>query len=336
MKMWVSSLPFQLSRPFVSHKGITDARVEHVLVCIEYNQHKGYGVAVPAREFGTTLESLKEECQSAIRILEQFNNPFELEHILMCCRSLRPSALSAIDMALHDLFGIIIGLPLYQYFGLEGLPIPPCATSLGLMSVDETLEKLKEYKDRPILKIKMGQPDEKRIDLIRQHYQGRLWVDGNGAWTIEQALQVTKNFERYDIELIEQPIPKGARNDLRRIKEATDILIIADEDCVDVSDILKLEGCVDGVNIKLLKSGGLSGAKQMIVVAKALGMKVMLGCKVESALGVTAMSHLSALADFLDLDGHLDNVKDLFIGTKVDNGIIRIPSDPGLGCLYVE
>jgi len=335
MKLSVKLLPFQLSKPFVSHKGVTAAEGRHVLLQIDYQQHQGYGVAVPAKEYGTTVETLKKEADIAAVILEKFSNPFEVVNILIQCHSLSSATLSAVDMALHDLIGKVVNLPLNRYFGLDSLLQPACSTSLGLMSDAETVEKVMQFQQKPILKLKMSQPDEHRVKLIRQHYQGKLWIDGNGAWSVEQALQVVRNFIHYDIELIEQPLAKGTYKELKKIKEATNILIIADEDCVSLTDVMRLHGYVDGVNIKLLKSGGLSNAKKMIETAKALDMKVMLGCKVESALGVTAMSHLAGLADFLDLDGHLDNIKDPFSGLKVTDGVIHIPDLPGIGCQII-
>lgn len=334
MKLSVKPITIRLSKPFVSYKGIVTA-VTQVLVQISDESHQGYGIAIPAREYSTTVDNLTAECLSVATILKKFNNPFELQCILSQCMFLHPAALSAIDMALHDLLGKALNLPLHRYFGLLGFPIPYCSTSLGLMSPQETIHELNQYQQRPILKIKMSAPDEERLQLIRQHYQGRLWIDANGAWSIEQALQAVQCFQAYNIELIEQPIAKGQYKKLQQIQDSTNILIIADEDCMNLSDVVKLQGVVSGINVKLLKSGGLNEAKKIIEVAKTFDMKIMLGCKIESVLGVTAMSHLAGLADFLDLDGHLNNLFDPFSGIQIDHGNMLFSELSGIGCQLI-
>ncbi|MHA2900600.1 dipeptide epimerase [Enterobacter sp. AD2-3] len=322
-----------LREPFVSHKSVTDSGIEHVIVRLKWKNYEGVGVAVPAKEYGETAETIS-------MVLEQYrpglqhSTPFERITVLENLQTLlpgHPAALSAIDIALHDLLGKRLEQPIHRLLGLAGKALPPTAISLGLMSNENTVSSLEKLCDWPVIKLKMSRPDESRLKLVREHYRGRIWIDGNGAWNLKEAMKTLDRFERYGVELIEQPIAAGFPEHLKFLRERTSLQVIADEDCHSCKDIRRLSDCVDGVNIKLLKCGGLSNATKMITLAHDVGMSVMLGCKTESSIGITAMAQIGGLADYLDLDGHLDIENDIFEGLKIVKGELQLPCAPGLG-----
>lgn len=314
MHLQVDELNFTLSEPLVTHKGVTDTMVKHVLVKLSCEDFIGYGVAVPAKEYGDTFASLTDEIQRVESIFLKYSSPFEYYFILDELRSqLKPAALSSIDMALHDLLSKKLKIPLSRLWGLQGRKIPDCARSLGIVPLKELAQKLSSLQDIPILKIKMSTFDEERLALIRKNYQGRIWVDANGAWSAGQIVEIFSRLEKYKVELVEQPLAKGELKQMSKFFKSSKIVVIADESCRTIDDIPLLVNCVDGINIKLLKCGGLLNAKNMIDFAKQRGLKIMLGCKTESMLSVSAMSNLAGMADYLDLDGHMQNVEDPFL-----------------------
>jgi L-alanine-DL-glutamate epimerase-like enolase superfamily enzyme len=332
MKLAFDAMPLALSEPFVSHKGPT-ASVRHVLVTLAWDGRVGHGVAVPAKEYGTTDGTVRAALAEYARIVAE-HTPTQLELVLRRLHAAVPgqaAALAAVDLALHDLLGQIAGLPLHRLLGLDGLPLPVTALSLGLMSAEASADRARALAAWPILKLKMSTPDPALVAAVRAVYPGRLWIDGNGAWTPKQAVAAALAFAPHDVELLEQPIAPGALDALRFVRERAPMRIIADEDCVSPADVPRLAGCADGINIKLLKCGGLRRALEMITLARRAGLQVMLGCKTESVLGTTAIAHLGGLADFLDVDGHLDIVDDPFDGMSVDHGRITLPTRPGLG-----
>jgi L-alanine-DL-glutamate epimerase-like enolase superfamily enzyme len=332
LRLTFEPLVLGLSEPFVSHKGAT-ASLRHVLVTLAWQGRVGRGVAVPAKEYGSTDGTIRAALVDYARIVSE-HTPHQLELVLRRLAAAVPgqgSALAAVDVALHDLLAQIAGVPLYKLLGLDGLALPVTALSLGLDTPTVTAERARALAAWPILKLKMSTPDVELVRRVREVYPGRLWIDGNGAWEPKQAVTAALAFAREDVELLEQPVPPGSPAALRFVRERAPMRIIADEDCVTPADIPRLAGCADGINIKLLKCGGLRRAVEMITLARGAGLQVMLGCKTESVLGTTAVAHLGGLADFLDVDGHLDVVDDPFAGITVEHGRVTLPTGPGLG-----
>ena len=331
-------LSLNLREPFVSNKGNT-VSARQVLVRLDWEGRTGLGTAVFAKEFGmneATVQAALEVCGGEIACA----SPFELERVLARLEDAapdQPTAVAAIDMALHDLLGKTAGLPLSHLLGLVGLPLPPTGLSLGALPEAEWIESARRRAAWPILKLKMTPAtDLHSVARLREVYTGRLWVDGNGSWDVEQAITAAETLYGYGVELLEQPIPAGRPEHLHAVRERAPLPIVADEDCRGPQDVLRLQGCADVLNIKLLKCGGLRRALEMIRLARRAGMKVMLGCKTESVLGITAMAQLGGLADYLDLDGHLDLLDDPFAGIEVDEGLVSLPDRPGIGITEVQ
>ena len=194
------------------------------------------------------------------------------------------------------------------------------------------LEKLAEFGNCKIIKVKLGTDhDIEIIENIRAHFTGIIRVDANEGWTAEEAVRILNEMERFDLELCEQPVPAGHPQQLRWIRERVNIPIVADEDAKDARDLLTLRDCVDGVNVKLVKTGGIRGAIDMMKTARALGLRVMIGCMLESSLLATAAAQLTPLADWADIDGPALLAEDPFVGVTYDHGRLVLPNAPGLG-----
>jgi L-alanine-DL-glutamate epimerase-like enolase superfamily enzyme len=243
------------------------------------------------------------------------------------------AAKAAIDIALMDWVGQKLGIPLYSYFGLDPKDTPLTTFSIGIDTPEITKQKTREAEPYPILKVKVGlATDEPTIEAVRSVTKKPIRVDANEGWKDrEEAVRKINWLEKQGIEFVEQPLAADRIEDTRWIRSRVHIPIIADEACQHASDIPKLRDAYDGVNIKLDKSGGILEAYRMIQIAKALGMKTMLGCMISSSVSVTAAAHLSPLVDFADLDGNLLIANDPFHGVRVEKGKLILPNRPGLG-----
>jgi len=240
---------------------------------------------------------------------------------------------AAVDIALMDWVGQKLGIPLYSYFGLDPRDTPLTTFSIGIDTPEITRQKTREADEFPILKVKVGlDTDEPTIEAVRSVTSKPLRVDANEGWKDkEEAVRKINWLATKGVEFIEQPMPAEMIEETAWVHERVHIPIIADEACQRASDIPKLKGAFDGVNVKLDKSGGMLEAYRMISIAKSLGMKTMLGCMVSSSCSVTAAAHLSPLVDYADLDGNLLIANDPFHGVRVEKGKLILPNGPGLG-----
>ena len=248
------------------------------------------------------------------------------------------AAKAALDIAVMDWVGKRLGIPVYQLLGLEPADAPMTTFSIGIDTPDVTRQKVREADAYPVLKIKVGlDTDEQTIEAVRSVTKKPLRVDANEGWKDkETALRKIKWLETQGVEFIEQPMPAAMFDEHRWLRERVDIPIIADESCLRPGDIPRLADAYDGVNVKLDKAGGILQGYRMIQIARALGMKTMLGCMVSSSVSVTAAAHLSPLVDFADLDGNLLIGNDPFSGVLVKDGKLVLPSAPGLGLTKVQ
>ena len=249
-----------------------------------------------------------------------------------------PSAKAAIEMALHDLCGKIAKLPLYKMLGLANLSQPVTDFTIGLASLELIEKKTREAlaAGHQALKIKQGTKDDRQIiETVRKVSPDiPLRVDANGAWTVKEAIAMSHFLARHNVQFIEQPLPKYASaSDFKLVRECSALPVFADESISKPSDIVRLAGAIDGIVVKLAKTGGILGALDVISTARAHGLKVMLGCMIESSLGITAAAHLAGLVDYLDLDGGLLLASDPYEGVKFEDGYLRLPELPGLGVI---
>ncbi len=241
-------------------------------------------------------------------------------------------AMCAVDLALHDWAGKHLGIPAYELLGLDPARALQTSFTIGIDDVNKMVSKAREALHMPILKVKLGGGNEVAVlDALRSVFRGVIRVDANEAWTPEEAVGHLRELKRYDLEFCEQPIPAGNPAGLRYVRENGGVPVMADEDCRTLEDLAALYGCVDAINIKLVKCGGMREAVRMIHAARAMNMKIMLGCMIESSVLCTAAAQLTPLVDYADLDGPLLITDDPYSGALYDGAQLRLPSAPGLG-----
>ena len=294
---------------------------------------EGLGEAAPVAYHGESAEGVMAALDRWRPLIEQFAEPAALHALL---RRLEGSAAAraAIDLALHDALGKRLGCSLADLLGLRGLPLPPTSFTIAITASAELPERVQAAASYPILKVKLGTArDVEIVRTIREHApEARIRVDANGGWNADQALAILPALAELGVELVEQPLAPGDRAGLERLRRAqVGLPIVADESVKSASDIVALTGLVDGVNIKLMKTGGIAGALAAIHTARACGLRVMIGCMIESSLGVSAAAHLLPLADWADLDGPLLIRADPYQGVVFDGANLRLPDGPGLG-----
>lgn len=334
MKLEWRKLHLKAANPFRTARAVRTERTT-LWVKVRHDGVEGWGEAVPMDTYGQTVESA-ERVLSSLGDLSGAS-PFEIEKITAdLCNAYdgQRATVCAIDAALHDWVGKKLGVPVHRLLGLSSGPLPKTSYSLGIEE-DESLliERVRAARDFPILKVKLGSDrDLDMLTVIRRHASDAvLRVDANMGWTPDQALDLLPRLAALGVELVEQPLPATDLKGLRRLKEAAILPIVADESCVRPRDVPRVAGCVDGINIKLSKCGGIRPALAMIRLARALGLRVMLGCMIESSLGISAALQLASLADWLDLDGHLLLAEDLFEGIGGARGALVLNDQPGLG-----
>jgi L-alanine-DL-glutamate epimerase-like enolase superfamily enzyme len=291
---------------------------------------EGIGEATPIERYGESVESVIAYFQAHPLACD---DPFRLESLLHA--EIPAAARAGLDLALHDLIGKELGKPLYALLGLDPSRAPLTSFTIGIADPQMMLRKVDEAAHYPILKVKLGagtlSEQVEIVAAIRGRYGGALRLDANEGWNVDEAITILRELQRYEIEFCEQPVAAGNPQWLRAIRDRVSIPIVADEDCLVASDLPPLYGCIDGVNVKLAKAGGIRGALAMIHTARAMGLKVMIGCMVESAIAATAAAHVSPLADWADLDGPLLISRDPFAGVRYEAGKVLIPDAPGLG-----
>ena len=244
---------------------------------------------------------------------------------------------AAIDIALMDWVGQKLGIPLYRYFGLDPRDTPVTTFSIGIDNPETTRQKVREADEFPVLKIKVGlDTDEATIAAVRSATNKPLRVDANEGWKDkEEAVRKINWLATQGVEFVEQPMPAHMLEEMHWVHSRVHIPLIADESCLHPGDVPKMVGAFDGINVKLDKTGGMLEAYREIQMAKALGLKTMLGCMISSSVTVTAAAHLSPLVDYADLDGNLLIANDPFSGVKVHRGKLILPDGPGLGLTRV-
>jgi L-alanine-DL-glutamate epimerase-like enolase superfamily enzyme len=269
--------------------------------------------------------------------LEQFADPFSLEDILAYVDSLSPgdsAAKAAVDIALHDLVGKLLGAPWYRIWGYNPAKAPSTTFTIGIDTPEVVKEKTLECADRfNILKVKVGTASDKEmINTIRSVTDLPIAVDANQGWTDRfQALDMIYWLRDNGIVMVEQPMSVSRIDDLAWLRERSPLPVYGDESVQGLDDVRRAVGVFDGINIKLMKCGGLRNAHKMVDLARGLGLKVMLGCMTETSCAVSAAAQLSPAVDFADLDGNLLISNDLFEGVGLQEGKLVLPDRPGIG-----
>ncbi|MHC4638276.1 MAG: dipeptide epimerase [Planctomycetota bacterium] len=308
---------------------------DNVFVRIERDGVVGLGEAAPNIRYGESAEKTLAVLHNARGLFESsdwfryVDMQKEWEVIIKEQRC----AGAALDMAVLDWVGRKLKAPFYRLLGLDERKTAVTSFSIGIDTPQIVKQKVREAVDFPILKIKVGRDnDEEILKAVRDVTDKPLYVDANEAWRDKRlALEKISRLQSLGVVLIEQPLPAEMIEETAWLRQRVHIPIIADEAVKRASDIPKLAGAYDGINIKLMKAGGIQEAIRMIHLARALGMKVMLGCMIESSLAITAAAHLTPLADYADLDGNLLISNDPFTGVSVEQGKMILNDRPGLG-----
>lgn len=307
-----------------------------VQVKLELDGIVGYGEASMPPYLGESIDSVTSFLSKLD--LSQFNDPFRIEDIHEYMDMVAPdnrAAKASVDIALHDLLGKIMGQPWYKIWGLNPDNAPDTSFTIGIDKADVVRKKVDEADPYNVLKVKMGLDNDKElVEIIREKTNRPICVDANQGWNDkEKALEMCYWLAERNCLFVEQPMPKEMIDETAWLRERSPLPIIADEFLQRLPDVRRAAQAYDGINIKLMKSTGLHEAYKMAVLAKALGMKVMLGCMTETSCAVTAAAQLAPMVDWADLDGNLLIANDIFDGIKIVNGKVTIPERPGIGVI---
>jgi L-alanine-DL-glutamate epimerase-like enolase superfamily enzyme len=305
-----------------------------MMVEVEQDGIIGYGEASMPPYLGESQETAKAFLSKVD--MEKYRDPFLLEDILKDIDGIapgNPAAKAAIDIALHDWLGKKMGRPWYQIWGLDPAKTPVTTFTIGIDTKEVVRQKTREAAEYKVLKVKLGRDnDREMIETIREVTDVPIRADANQGWKDrKQALEMLEWLAKKGVEFVEQPMPKEQVDDIAWLRERSPIPLIGDESVQRLADVRKAYGVFDGINIKLMKCTGMREAYKMILLARGLGMKVMLGCMTETSCGISAAAQLSPLVDYADLDGAVLIKNDLFDGASIINGKVTLTDRPGIG-----
>jgi L-alanine-DL-glutamate epimerase-like enolase superfamily enzyme len=324
-------VPFQISRAVRTEKRV-------VIVELEENGSVAYGEGSPDPFFKETSESIESEVRGALDLLP--DDPSDLATLKRSLDERFPhggAAACALDTLGHDRGAQAMGKPLRTFLGIASTDAPPTSFTIGIAEPAVMAERAAAAAARGfgVLKVKLGHGDDVAVlSAIRERFAGVIRVDPNAAWTPEEAPERIRRIVRFDIEFVEQPTPPADIDGLRRVRERSELPIVADEAAVRLADVDRLVGACDGINVKLQKSGGVAEAHAMILRAHEHGLKVMLGCRAaETSIAIAAAAHLAPTVEWADLDGNLLIVDDPFRAVPVREGRFVFSDRPGLGII---
>ena len=305
-----------------------------LIVELRQDGARGFGEAGENEYYRATADDMSAALDRVRPIVEdhRLDDPVDFWEEVRAELAECPFAQCALDVAACDLWGKLRGRPLWQLWGLGLQNLPPSDYTIGIDSVDVMVKKLQEFPGWPVYKIKLGTPrDLEIVGALREHTDAAFRVDANCAWTAEETIRNSVALQRLGVELIEQPLEAGDWRGMSRVYRESVLPVVADESCRVESDVDRAAECFHGINVKLVKCGGLTPARRMIARARQLGLKVMLGCMTESTVGISAIAQLLPLADSADLDGALLLARDIATGVTIDRGRMHYPEENGCG-----
>ena len=333
MKLILHRFQLELKHTFrISRRSFNS--LQNLVVEIHHEGISGYGEAThnPYYE-NTEIEKLIVKLESLRSVIENDipENPESFWEKMAPLLSDFPFALCALDVAMHDWFARKARKPLYKYWSLNLKNIPKTSFTLGIASPENMIQRMREM-PWDCYKIKLGTPDDiSLVETLRKHTQAKFRVDANCAWTVVETIEKSFPLKALGVEFIEQPLPADQWDDMEKVFQNSALPIIADESCLTEEDIKKCVGRFHGINIKVMKCGGLAPALKMIQKARSLNLKVMVGCMTESTVGISAIAHLLPLLDYADMDGPLFLKKDIAKGVKITRNGIIFPYEHGTG-----
>lgn len=340
MKLGWATFTVHPAAPFAIARSTTTAYERVWVRLTDDSGTEGWGEAAPNVFYGEDCGTVQAALRRLAGVAGAWESIASLEDAASFEDELRASvpgdasARAAVSAAAHDLVGKRRGIPLFELFGLAPMTAPPSSFTIAITHDEGALlRRVEEARRYPLLKIKLGSDrDEWIVRTVRRGAPDKiLRADANAAWDLPRAVAMSTFLADHGFELVEQPLAKDDLAGFRALREQSPIPVIADESCLTARDIPALDGAVHGINIKLSKCGGLAEARRMALDAAGRGMKVMLGCMIESSLGISAAAHLAPLVDYADLDGAALLQDDPFTGASIEDGLIRLPAGPGLG-----
>ena len=333
MKLAYKTFDLPLKHVFTIARGSTTVQPT-LIVQLSQDERHGYGEATTNTYYGATAAQMASALESVRSTIESADPlaPDNLLDELADHLQGNEFALAAIDQAVHDLWGKLQGQPVYKLWGLTTDRIPVSDYTIGIDSVDNMIAKLREMPDWPVYKIKLGTDDDLSIvRALREATDATLRVDANCGWTPEQAIHLSGPLKSLGVEFIEQPLPADDVDGAAEVFHRSALPIIADESCARESDVSRCVGRFHGVNIKLVKCGGLAPARRMIGEARSHGLRVMAGCMTESTVSISALAQLLPQLDYVDMDGAVLLAQDIARGVSVEKGVCEFPAAAGTG-----
>jgi L-alanine-DL-glutamate epimerase-like enolase superfamily enzyme len=333
LRLQAEILELKTRHPFIIARGSQDTYRTVFIRLIDRDGVEGWGEAAPQRYYGETPETVLAALETYATALPA--DPLHLEDAERAFETAlhgNNSARAGLSTALHDLAGKRLGVPVHKLWGLDPAKCPVSTFTIGIDTSERLRMKVQEAEQYPVLKIKLGTADDLAIlRAIRDATSKELRVDANCGWTRKQAIRMLPVLEEFGVTVLEQPLEPGDLDGLAEVTRHSRLPVIADESCIVAADIPGLVGKVDGINIKLAKTGSLREALRMIAIARAHNLMVMVGCMIESSIGITAAAQITPLVDICDLDGAALLDGDPYAGATIERGQLRLPEGPGLG-----
>ena len=304
-----------------------------LIVELSLNEQTGYGEATSNPYYKITAESMIKEIEGLRNEIEsfEFSTPEDF-HQFLSRKGLSNFSICALDLAAHDLYGKLLGKPLYEIWGTKIDHYPTTNYTIGIADIDTMVSKMKE-RPWPIYKIKLGtNNDVNIIKELRKHTDAIFRIDANCAWTVKETIVNAPQLKDLGVEFLEQPLKADDWEGMEKVMHQCVLPVIADESCIIESDVEKCGLHFNGINIKLTKCGGLTPALRMIRKAKSMGLKVMVGCMTESSVGISAIAQLVPQLDYVDMDGAILLKEDIATGIHInDDGSLVFPKLGGSG-----
>ena len=333
MKIVLHTFDLQLKNTFKIARDVYDTR-QNVIVELQEDGFSGFGEAITHSYYNVSVESIFENVEKVRSKIENYtlDTPENFWQYLSQELHNQPFVQCAIDNAAHDLYGKKRGLPTYKIWNLDISNVPISNYTIGIDSIDVMLEKMEAF-PWCLYKIKLGTPNDiEIIETLRAHTDAVFRVDANCSWSVAETIYNAKHLKKLNVEFIEQPLKADNWEGMKELFEKSTLPLIADESCISELDVARCVSHFHGINIKLVKCGGLTPARRMITAARQLDMKVMCGCMTESSVGMSAIGHLLPLLDYVDMDGALLLKNDPATGVKLRDNQVFFPKENGLGC----
>ena len=337
MKLSSKIFDLQLKHTFAISRGAHDIQ-RTLIVKLEQDGKVGYGEAVDDPYYGFTVEGMQTKLEELRPVIENYHleNPEDFWDMLHKKLTDERFLHCAIDIAAYDLYGKLVGKPLYEIWGLDTSKIPMTNYTIGLDTMEVMKQKLLEF-PWPLYKVKLG--TEHDIDIVRELRKitdATFRIDANTAWEVEETIENSKALKELGVEFIEQPMKYDRWKDMEIVYQGSALPLMADESCRTEEDVPKCVNRFTGINVKLVKAGGITPARRMLIEGKKLGLKTMVGCMTESSVGIAAVGQLLPYLDYVDMDGALLLKNDIGYAHDITDGVITLSKRPGTGVVLNE